>query len=317
MRVWHRFALMALALILTVSSLACAAPTLRIGTQPWLGYGPWWIAQERGFFAARGVNVHLVNFVQDQDVNAALASKRLEGANIATHTAIKFVDRGVDVRLVLLMDASYEADAIIASSSIKSVKDLRNKRVAFEEVTTSDLLLTYALQKNGMSKSDIRPVPMPAADAGSALIAGRVDVAVTYEPYLTAALKRSDKHSLIYSARSKPGLISDALAFRPDVLEKNPEAVRAMLLAWQDALDFMASNPKEAKAIIARNVESSLEELEPALAGVKFYGLKEAKTAFRGDFGDVVREVGQVMRSNGWISSTPNPDTLLSTTYLP
>ena len=197
MRMRFRSALVILVLVLTMSSFVSAAPTLRIGTQPWLGYGPWWIAQEKGFFAARGVNVQLINFIQDQDINAALASRRLDGANIATHTAINFIDRGVDIRLVLLMDASYEADAIIADASIKSIKDLRNKRVAFEEITTSDLLLTYALRENGMSKSDIRPVPMPAADAGTALIAGRVDVAVTYEPYLTAALRRSDKHYLL------------------------------------------------------------------------------------------------------------------------
>jgi NitT/TauT family transport system substrate-binding protein len=300
-----------------MSSFVSAAPTLRIGTQPWLGYGPWWIAQEKGFFAARGVNVQLINFIQDQDINAALASRRLDGANIATHTAINFIDRGVDIRLVLLMDASYEADAIIADASIKSIKDLRNKRVAFEEITTSDLLLTYALRENGMSKSDIRPVPMPAADAGTALIAGRVDVAVTYEPYLTAALRRSDKHYLLYTARSKPGLISDALAMRSDVLENNPEAVRAMLLAWQDAMEFMASNPLEAKEIIARNVGSSLDELEPAMAGVKFYDLAENKAALKGEFRDVVREVAQVMLSNGWIKAIPDPDTLLSAGYLP
>lgn len=275
------------------------------------------LPKKRAFFAARGVNVQLINFIQDQDVNAALASKRLDGANIATHTALKFVDRGVDIRLVLLMDASYEADAIIADSAIKSIKDLRNKRVAFEEITTSDLLLTYALRQNGMTKSDIRPVPMPAADAGTAVIAGRVDVAVTYEPYLTTALKRSEKHYLLYTARSKPGLISDALAVRSEVLENNPAAVRAMILAWQDALDYMASHPQEAKEILARNVGSSLEELEPALAGVKFYDLDENKTALEGEFKDVVQEVAEVMVSNDWIKILPDPDTLLSASYLP
>ena len=97
---------------------------------------------------------------------------------------------------------------------------------------------------------------------------------------------------------------------RSDVLENNPEAVRAMLLAWQDAMEFMASNPLEAKEIIARNVGSSLDELEPAMAGVKFYDLAENKAALKGEFRDVVREVAQVMLSNGWIKAIPDPDTL-------
>ena len=131
MRIRCRPALVILALVFTMSTIAFAAPTLRIGTQPWLGYGPWWIAQEKGFFAARGVNVQLINFIQDQDVNAALASKAWTGPT-STHTALKFVDRA-DIRLVLLMDASYEAGATRRLCD-QEHQDLRNKRVALRRL---------------------------------------------------------------------------------------------------------------------------------------------------------------------------------------
>ena len=44
-----------------------------------------------------------------------------------------------------------------------------------------------------MTIADIQKVPMPAADAGAALIAGKVPVAVTYEPYLTLAMQQNPR----------------------------------------------------------------------------------------------------------------------------
>ncbi|WAH61722.1 ABC transporter substrate-binding protein (plasmid) [Pseudomonas silvicola] len=77
---------------------------------------------------------------------------------------------------------------------VGSVKELKGKQVAYEEGTTSDILLRSALASAGLSFSDIKPVPMPAASAGSAILAGRVPVAVTYEPYLSVAKKSDPKY---------------------------------------------------------------------------------------------------------------------------
>ena len=117
----------------------------------------------------------------------------------------------------------------MAGKGVAGIKDLKGKQVAFEEGTTSDILLKYALDKNGMSIADVMPVPMPAADAGSALIAGRVPVAVTYEPYLTTALNQNKDMRLLYTAGEDPGLISDVFVVRTDVLKSRPGQVIAML----------------------------------------------------------------------------------------
>ena len=94
---------------------------------------------------------------------------------------------GLPIKIVALLDVSKTADAIISDGTVTDIKGLKGKQVAYEEGTTSDILLNYALGQNGMTIADIQKVPMPAADAGAALIAGKVPVAVTYEPYLTLA----------------------------------------------------------------------------------------------------------------------------------
>src|SRR6478735_5376266 len=119
--------------------------TFKIGIEPWLGYGQWHVAASKDLFKKANLeNVELVNFTEDKDINAALASGQLDAANIATHTAMGMVAAGLPVKIVSLLDFSLSADAILAGSDIKSIADLKGKNIAYEEGTTSDILLNYA-----------------------------------------------------------------------------------------------------------------------------------------------------------------------------
>jgi NitT/TauT family transport system substrate-binding protein len=283
-----------LSLILTALSAAARADdipakpeagTFKVGIEPWLGYGQWHVAAKKGLFAAQGLSdVQIVNFNEDKDINAALASGELDAANIATHTAIGMVEHGLPVKIVMLLDFSLTADAIIAGKDVVSVKDLKGKDVAFEEGTTSDILLNYALANNGMSMDDIKRVPMPASDAGGALIAGRVPVAVTYEPYISTARAQDSAIHLLYTAGEDPGLISDVFVVRDEVLQSKPGQVLAMLKAWDAALADYRKNTAEDRKIIAEAVGSSPDELTTAFDGVQYYSVAEANKAFAGDF---------------------------------
>ncbi len=299
------------------TEVPAAAPSLmkvRIGTQPWIGYGPWWIAQEKGFFAKYGLEAELVDFVEDKEVNAAFASGKMDAANLATHTALKLYAAGLDLRIVLVEDASYQADAILAPKSITSITDLKGKKIAYEEGTTSDLLLNYALQQNGLTLSDIEPVFMPAADAGAALIAGKVDVAVTYEPYISEALGQNSDLHLLYTAAERPGLISDVLAVRANL---DPKIVTALLRVWEEALSYYNSNPEDGQAIIARNVGSTPEELKTAFDGVRFYDLAENRAELGSGFLVVIGDVAKVAQAIGLLENIPDIQKIIDTSAYP
>jgi len=300
----------------TATPTAAEPLLVRIGTQPWIGYGPWWIAQEKGLFEKYGLKAELVDFVEDKEVNAAFASGQMDAANLATHTAIKLFAAGLDMRLVLVEDASYQADAILAPKSLTSIADLKGKKIAYEEGTTSDLLLNYALAQNGLSLSDIEPVFMPASDAGATLIAGQVDVAVTYEPYISAALAENPNLALLYTAAERPGLISDVLVVSGKFASQNPQAVRALLKVWDEAMAFYKSSPDEAKAIIARNVGSAPEELKTAFDGVRFYDLADNRQQLGGEFLNIIQDVARVSQSIGLIEQIPDLGKLIDASYL-
>jgi NitT/TauT family transport system substrate-binding protein len=269
----------------TTPSHAADAKPVRIGIEPWLGYGQWDIAAEKKIFAAQGLsNVKLVNFTQDKDLNAALASGQLDAANVATHSAMVMAAAGLPIKIVMLLDFSLKADAILADKDIASIAALKGLKVAFEQGTTSDILLNYALHANGMTIKDVEVVPMPASDAGSALIAGRVPVAVTYEPYISAALAQGSKVKLLYTAGIDPGLISDVLVVRDDMIKSRPDAVKALIQSWGAALADYKADTLGGRAIIAKAVGDTATNLATAFDGVRYYSLEENKTALSGDF---------------------------------
>lgn len=260
------------------------AGTVKLGVQPWLGYGPWHIAAAKGYFKKNGLDdVQIVNFSEQKDIDAAMAGGQLDVASVPTHSAVVVAQTGLSTKTVLLLDFSLTADAIMAKG-VDSVKDFKGKKVAFEEGSTSDVLINYALAQNGMSINDIQRVPMPAAQAGSALIAGQVPISVTYEPYLTVALGQDKAAKIVYSAGEDPGLISDVLTVHDDMIKKKPGQILALIKSWDDGLAFYRANVKEGRAIIAKAVGSTPEELATAFDGVQFYSVSENAQHLGKDF---------------------------------
>ena len=274
---------------------------IKMGIEPWLGYGQWHIAAKKGYFKQVGLeSVEIINFNTDADINAALAAGQLQCGNIATHTAMNFIAAGLPLKIVALLDVSKTADAMVSDGSVTDIKGLKGKQVAYEEGTTSDILLNYALSQNGMTIADIQKVPMPASDAGSALIAGKVPVAVTYEPYLTLAMQQNPKVKMIYSAGENPGLISDVFVVREEFLKEKPGQIVALLKAWDLALADYRKDTAGGRAIIAQAVGAKPEELATAFEGVVYYSLAENKTELGGNFSSkVIPEVHAAARTAG------------------
>ena len=283
-------ALVAVTMLLTACSGspstpgAEAATTIRMGIQPWIGYGQWHVANDQGISAKHNIDVQLTELTDDADQSAAFASGRIDMDNIASHTALLLISQGIDLQIVAIEDFSTTADAILARGDITSAADLKGKRVAYEQGATSDLLLHAALASAGLTIDDIIPVPMGASEAGTALIGNRVDVAVTYEPYITAALASDPSVQRVYDAAQNPGLISDVLVTSGKFAAANPDAVRRAVAAWNEAADWYKANPEQGRAIISKAVGENPDALSSAFDGVQYYGSAENAAEFAGSY---------------------------------
>ena len=281
------------------TSQAAELVTVGMGTQPWVGYGPWEIAKAQGFDKAHGVDLQLSTFTTDADVTSAFASNKIVATNAASITVGRLLAKYPDQTIILVEDISTKADAIIAGESVSTVADLKGKKVAYEEGSTSDLLLRYALGTVGLSMSDITAVPTPAANAGAALLSGDVDAAVTYEPYIAGTVAADPAIKTIYTAAERPGLISDVLTVQGTWAKANPKAVEGLLAAWNDSVNFLKDNPEQGQEIIAKAIGANVADLGTTFEGVQFFTVGESTAYLLGDFGPTSAEVFAILEAAG------------------
>jgi NitT/TauT family transport system substrate-binding protein len=256
-----------------VGPARAAAETLHLGYSTWVGYGPLFLARDNRYFDEAGVNVDLVNIEDPKLRFAALAAGKLDGLVTTLDTLSLYWKPNLQFQAVLGLDDSKGGDGIVSSNSIKTIKDLRGKRVAFNEGSVSHFFLSVLLRKNGMTEKDVRGINLRQDDAGAAFLAGKVDAAVTWEPWLTRAKQKPGGHILTDSSKT-PGLIVDVLVIRRNVLTAHPEAVRAAVLGWYKAVDYWRKNPDDADRIMAKAVGGWLKDVKTfreTLDGVRYY----------------------------------------------
>ncbi|KRQ95765.1 ABC transporter substrate-binding protein [Bradyrhizobium jicamae] len=96
---------------------------------------------------------------------------------------------GARIRYVAAVKSDGNTQAIIVprDSPIKTVADLKGKRVAFGKGSSAHNLLVAALEKAGLSYGDITPAPLAPADATAAFLKGSVDAWSIWDPYLALA----------------------------------------------------------------------------------------------------------------------------------
>lgn len=289
---------------------------VRMGIQPWIGYAQWHVAEAKDLLAAEGIDLELVELKSDSEQSAAFASGRIDVDNIAAHTALLLQSQGVGLKIVMIEDSSTTADAILAADGITSFAELKGKKVAYEQGATSDLLLNAALTSNNMTLSDIQAVPMPAADAGAALIAGRVDAAVTYEPYVSASLQQSDKVTRIYDAAKHPGLVSDVMVASDDFAAKHPDVVKKLVGIWDKAVAEYNANPQEGRSIIAKAVGESPEDLASAFDGVRYYDLAANRSEFDTYSQETLPMISDAAKDSGIITKPVDLSNSVDNQYL-
>jgi len=265
-----------------IAGTAFAGETIKLGMSTWLGYAPLYLAKEKGFFQKRGLDVEVVVIESPADRRAAFAADRIQGfaTTVDTHVMTAAAENPIPVKQVLALDDSNGGDGIVAKKEITSVKDLKGKTVAAQlGAGASYFWLNYVLAQNGLKLSDIQAVDMKAGDAGAAFVAGKVDAAVTWEPWLSRA-KATPFGQILIASDKTPGIIVDSLAFKPDFLKRRGEDVKKIIAAWNEAVQFAAQSPKDADAIMAKFTGQKPEEFTAEKTGVRFYGEKENKEYF-------------------------------------
>lgn len=265
-------ALSALAVAAAISP-AMAADKLTIGLSTWVGYGPLFIARDEGFFKDEGLDVSLVMMEDVKTRMPALAAGRIDVATTTVDAVLGFTSPSHPLTYLFAVDDSRGGDGIVARKDIKSIADLKGKKVAFTQGSVSQFFLSVLLKDNGLSLKDVDALNMTAGDAGAAFVAGKVDAAVTWEPWLSRG-KASKDGALLVDSSTKPGLITDMMVTTKKNLDEKRADMEALYRAWSKAVDWQKQHQDEADKIMAKGVGGWLSDpkvFAETRSGIAFY----------------------------------------------
>ena len=263
----------------TGASPTAAAGSVRLGFSAWPGWFPWQVAQEEGIFKKNNVPVETKWFDGYLESISTLNAGQIDANSQTLGDTVSSIAGGADQVIVLVNDNSTGNDKIIARDGIKSIADLKGKKVAAEEGTVDHFLLLQGLKKAGLSPKDIQFVPLETGKAAAAFVGGQVDAVAVFAPFTTQALKLKGSKEL-FSSKDFPGSISDHLVFTRKFVSEHPEKVQAMVDSWFGTLDYIKANPTKANEIMAKRAGVSPDEYKAYADGTKIFTVEENIKAF-------------------------------------
>lgn len=255
--------------------------TVKIAFSTWTGYAPFFVARDAGIFEKNGVDVELVIMENGGDKKAAMASGQLQAVAETVDTNAMAIAADLDHVQVLALDTSDGGDGVVAKSEIKTFADLKGKNVALDTTGGASIFyFNYLLKENGMTMDDIIVQNMSSGDAGAAFVGGKVDAAVTWEPWLTNA-KNTEFGNVLADSSTAPGVIVDSLSFSSDFIAKYPATVQKIVNSWNEAVDYYNANHDESVEMMAKGFGMDAAEIESTLPTVKFYGKEDNQDYFK------------------------------------
>jgi NitT/TauT family transport system substrate-binding protein len=237
---------------------------LRIGTNVWIGSEPLYLARELGRLDP--ATVQLVEYPSASEVLRAFRNQAIDGMVISLDELFGLAVDGLQPRIILVVDVSRGADVVVGRPGMRTMRDLKGKSVAVESGALGAFVLSRALALNGMQASDVNVVHLESNEQASAFDKGRVDGAVTFDPYRAQFLRAGAK--TLFDSTQIPGEIVDLLAVRATVVERRPKAIQALLTGWFDAVDYMKSEPKDAAQRMGIRQQTSGEQFLEAQRGL-------------------------------------------------
>jgi NitT/TauT family transport system substrate-binding protein len=261
--------------LLLVSGVAgCVAEpeaTLRLGTNVWPGYAPLYLAH--ALHPADTQPLHLVEYQSSTEVLRAFRNNAIDAAALTLDEAVLLAESGEDPRILLVLDVSMGADALIARGAVKNLRDIKGRRVGVENGASGAYMLSRALQVAGLGLQDVNVVPLTVAEHEDAFARGAVDAVITFEPVRTRLLARGGRS--LFDSEQIPGEIVDVLVVRKSFLDRHPAVVQKLLRAWFHSLDHYRTQPAAALPYMAAFLGLTQTDTQRALAGMHLPDLKE------------------------------------------
>jgi NitT/TauT family transport system substrate-binding protein len=264
-----------------IASFSVHAAPLKIGYSDWPGWVAFQVAIDKGWFKEAGVDVKFEWFDYSASMEAFAAGK-LDAVMMTNGDALVTGSGGGKSVMVLVTDYSNGNDVIVGKGPIKSLKDLKGKKVAVESGLVEHLMLLNALKKSGLKESDVTLVNAKTNEMPQML--GSPDIAAVgcWQPIVNQALKAVPGSHPLYTSADEPGLIYDVVAATPTSAKARKADWVKVMKVWDKVVAYIEdpkTQPDAVKIMAARSGVSSAEYL-PLLKGTKLLSLAEGSKVY-------------------------------------
>jgi len=277
---------LALSMLVAVSAAlsGCASKTegscsygsskqIRIGYQK---NDPFMILKERGNLEKRlkpmGITVKWNEFQDGPAMLEALNAGSIDVGRTGNSPPIFAMAAGSNLVYIAAGKSKYEGSGILVkdNSSIKTLADLKGKKIGFSKGSSSHYLIIKALKKAGLKYTDITPAYLKPGDARVAFEKGDIDAWVVWDPFTADAENSIGCHLL---ANGK-GITTDRDFFvaNPDYAKKNKKLLKIVMDEVQKSSDWTNNNQEKAAKMIASIIKidesSMLKAIKRRVYGV-------------------------------------------------
>ncbi|MBC7573658.1 MAG: ABC transporter substrate-binding protein [Herminiimonas sp.] len=260
---------------------AHAAEPLKIGYSDWPGWVAWQVAIDKGWFKEADVNVKFEWFDYSASMDAFAAGK-IDAVLMTNGDALVTGAGGARSTMILITDYSNGNDMILAKPGIKSVTDLKGKKVAVETGLVEHLLLRNAMKKAGMKAGDIEIVNSKTNEMPQMLASKDIDAVGVWEPIAGQARKAAPGSKAIYTSADEPGLIYDVLAVNPSSVNAHRAEWQKVVKLWDRVVSYIEDPKTQADAVKIMAARSGISTAEylPLLKGTKLLSLEEGRKVY-------------------------------------
>jgi sulfonate transport system substrate-binding protein len=239
---------------------------VRIGFQK---YGKLVLLKSKGSLEPRlkalGYSVTWTEFPSGPPLLEAINVGAIDFGNTGETPPIFAQAAGAPIRYVAYEPPAPKGEAILVAkdSPLKSVADLKGKKVAFNKGSNVHYLLVKALEKAGVKYSDITPVFLAPADARAAFERGAVDAWVIWDPFQAAAEAATDARTLADGTDTVPN--HQFYLSSQKFLESDPKILDAILAGLREVDEWAKTDIHAVAEQLSPSVGLSVPVLEVAL----------------------------------------------------
>lgn len=241
-------------------------PRLRVGTFLRPGFEPLFLARSLGHYDER--RIQFVEFPTAAEMLLAYRNGAIDAATVTTDDVLRLAADGLEPRIVLVMNFSNGADAVLAKPAVHSLAALKGRKIGVESNGLGGYLLARALDSASLTLADVQIVSARADRVERDFAIDNVEAVATHEPHSTRVQRRPTVR--LYDSASIPEEIAGVLIVSAaDAAHPHP-ALRGLIEGWFHALDYLAAERADAIARMAPREALTTEQFDQALSRVSF-----------------------------------------------